>query len=219
MKLLKLDARGIVSHLIMGIASVGIVVVVIFVVVLNANHHSTKSVNQAASKASSSSATSKLGSSSPVQKVSTVAGTPGTSTSTPVKSTTTPQTKPTTSPNPNPSPTPSPAETPLHALTTIIADLENGISAQVTANSVDVPGPISTAQARPIVFTVNGQVYFAYTQGTPPNFNTSPSQTASSMAIVSATVSGAPLISAYLDKTNGLTDPNYHSDGYSTGGN
>ncbi len=106
----------------------------------------------------------------------------------------------------------------INALTSLITNMENGSQANVTANNVSVPGPITTAQARPIVFTYNGQTYFAYRQGQPADFNTTPSQTANSMAIVTATVNGAALTQAHLDKANNLVDPDFQVVGYSTGG-
>jgi hypothetical protein len=154
-------------------------------------------------------------STTPAQKVTTTTSPPAASTSTTTPTTTT--TTSTTSSSPTPQPT---AQTPLSALTAIITGLDNGTGfANVTSTSVTVPGPISNAQARPIVFTVNGQTYFAYTQGQEPNFNTTPAQTANSMAVVSATVSNPSLTQGHIDKTNLLVDENEEAVGYSTGGN
>lgn len=122
---------------------------------------------------------------------------------------------------PSPAPAPTPSQTPLSVLTSLISALDNGSQLNVTASSVSVPGPITSAQARPIVFTANGQVYFAYTQGHAPNFTTSAAQTAGTMAIVNATVSNPPLVQAHLDKAANLVDPNSsgYLVGYSVGGN
>ncbi|MDB5170715.1 MAG: hypothetical protein JWO35_409 [Candidatus Saccharibacteria bacterium] len=120
--------------------------------------------------------------------------------------------------SPSPSTPAAQTQTPLSVLTAIIANLQNGISADVTASTIAVPGPIGTAQARPIVFTANGQAYFAYTQGQKPNFNMTPSQTASTMAIVTASQNVA-FVKAHLDKLNNLVDPDITAVGYSTGGN
>jgi len=143
---------------------------------------------------------------------------PGTTTST--SSNITAQSSPPSSSSGSSAPATTPTQTPLSALTAIITDLDNGTaSANVTASSVTVPGPISNATARPIVFSVNGQTYFAYTQEQEPIFSTSASQTANSMAIVSATVGGPTLTQAHLDKTGILVDENEEAVGYSTGGN
>lgn len=133
--------------------------------------------------------------------------------------------KPTSTPVPVtvPASTPPPVQpqTPLSVLTSVIAGLGNGQATQTTTANVAIPGPISTTQGRPIVFTANGQTYFAYTQGQKPNFNTTPAQTASTMAIVAepASDSGVTLTSAYLDKGSILVDPDQTAVGYSTGGN
>jgi hypothetical protein len=114
----------------------------------------------------------------------------------------------------------APVITPLSALTSIISGLQNGtVQATVPAGNVTVPGPISDAQARPIVFTVNGQRYFAYTQGSKPDFSLSASQLANSMALV-PTSTNPSLVWAYIDKAGFLTA--YDLSGYvgfSTGGN
>jgi len=83
-----------------------------------------------------------------------------------------------------------------------------------------IPGPISDATGQPIVFTANGQTYFAYTQEQQPNFNTTPAQTASTMAIVAepAADSGVALSQAHLDKTGILVDEDELAVGYSSGG-
>ena len=124
--------------------------------------------------------------------------------------------------NPTPPATPlAPPATPLSALTTIITNLKNNTAgaAQVTATNVNVAGPIGTATAQPIVFSVNGTVYFAYTQGTKPNFNQTAAQTANSMAITTGNINGVSLSQAHLDKSNNLVDENITAVGFSTGGN
>lgn len=107
--------------------------------------------------------------------------------------------------------------TPLSALTNIITNLDNGVSTQVTASAVTIPGPISNATGRPIVFSVSGQTYYAYTQEQEPNFSTTAAQTASTMAIVNGT-KGVSVTPAYLDKGGILVDPNQVAVGFSTGG-
>ena len=135
--------------------------------------------------------------------------TTGSSASTPTSSSTTTTTAPT------------PTVTPLSALTTIITNLNNNTAqaAQVTSTSVDVAGPIGTAHARPIVFSVNGTVYFAYTQGTKPKFSQTAAQTAGSMAITTGSLSGLSLLQAHIDKSGNLVDENFVAVGFSTGGN
>lgn len=72
-----------------------------------------------------------------------------------------------------------------------------------------------TYLGRPIVFTLNGQTYFAYTQDTPPNFGTSPSVTAASMTIVSTSDSGVNLSPAHIDSSDNLINANGVEVGYS----
>ncbi len=170
----------------------------------------TQSKSDASTVAASTSANTSL-------STSAKPATAQTKTTTSAKSNITPT--PTASQAASNSSTPATDQSPLSVLTTLITSMDSGASATVTASSVSVPGPISTAQARPIVFTANGQTYFAYTQGHAPNFNLTPSQTANTMAIVSATVSGPTLTSAHLDKSNNLVDPNFQVVGYSTSGN
>jgi hypothetical protein len=135
-----------------------------------------------------------------------------------VQQATTPSQAPGTSVANNTPPTPS--ETPLSALTAVITYLEEGQSADITASSVVIPGPIGDATGQPIVFIANNQTYFAYTQEQEPNFNTTPAQTAATMAIVvePAADSGVTLSQAHLDKTGLLVDENELAVGYSTGG-
>ena len=106
----------------------------------------------------------------------------------------------------------------LNGLTTLVASLQKGGQANVTAAAVTVPGPITNASARPLVFTVNGVIYFAYTQGSAPNFNHTSAAVAKTFAIVPATVKSPKLIGAHLDKLNNLVDANFKLAGYSTGG-
>lgn len=136
----------------------------------------------------------------------------------PVQHTITPSQTPVT-PETN-TPSPVPTQTPLSALTTVIDNLESGQSADITLNAVLIPGPITDATGQPIVFTANGQTYFAYTQEQEPNFNTTPSQTASTMAIVPepATDNDLVLSLANLDKSGILVDENGLAVGYSSGG-
>jgi len=145
---------------------------------------------------------------------------PGTISATKTSTTTTRTTSGTTTTAPASSVSPAAAATPLSVLTGIITNLDNGVSgAQVTASSITVAGPISNASARPLVFTVNGKTYIAYTQSQAPNFNQSAAQTAATMAIVPETSSVGSLEYAHLDKSNNLVDQNSAAVGYSTGGN
>jgi hypothetical protein len=136
-----------------------------------------------------------------------------------------PVVKPTPAPAPAPIPAPSPppvqTQTPLSVLTGIIAGLNNGQEAEITAVNVALAGPVSTGQGQPLVFTASGQTYFAYTQEQAPNFNTTAAQTASTMAIVPepAADSGVALTQAHIDKGNLLVDENEEGVGYCTGGN
>jgi len=112
-------------------------------------------------------------------------------------------------------------ETPLRALTSVIAGLEQGKQAKVSAHDIDIPGPIGTAKGEPIVFKVGKQTYLAYTQEHEPNFNQKrPIDVASDMAIVKepTTDAGMPLTEAHLDKQGILVNENEIAVGYSTGG-
>ena len=108
-------------------------------------------------------------------------------------------------------------QTPLSTLTTIITNLDNGVSTQVTASPVTIPGPIGDATGQPIVFTVSGHTYYAYRQEQEPDFSTTAAQTASTMAIVNGT-KGISLTPAYIDKGGILVDPDNQAVGFSTGG-
>lgn len=202
---------------------VGIVVIaglaLVFTLVLRSNN---KSSNKTSTPATSQTTVSKNTNSTTQQPASQAqpSGQSSTGTSIANKSTgTTPSTKQTQPSSASQSPA-SPTQTPLSALTTLVENLEKGSPVNITASNVSVPGPVSTAQARPIVFSVNNQTYFAYRQGQAPNFTTTPSVTANSMAIVVAT--GSPsLVQAHLDKAGNLVDPNISNTlvGYSQGGN
>jgi hypothetical protein len=109
-------------------------------------------------------------------------------------------------------------QTPLSVLTAIISSLETGGSVEVAAVNTEIPGPISDATGRPIVFTVGEQTYFAYSQEQGPNFTTTPADTASSMAIVPTNDSSISLTTAHLEKGSVLVDQNEVAVGYSTGG-
>ncbi len=110
--------------------------------------------------------------------------------------------------------------TALSTLISIITKLKNGSAdAKVTTSSVEVPGPISTAHARPNVFTLNGKTFFAYTQTYAPDFSQSASTLANQMSLISATVKNPALTSAHLDKSGNLVDASIVAVGFSTGGN
>jgi hypothetical protein len=113
----------------------------------------------------------------------------------------------------------TPAANPTTALTALVTSIKSGQNGQVTATSVTVSGPITDARARPLVFSVNGTVYFAYTQGSAPNFNQTVSQIVDSMAIVKGSISGISLSNARVDKAGNLVDENSSLVGFSTGGN
>jgi hypothetical protein len=193
--------------------------------VINHNHKNTKADNLTSAKTTSKSSTTpqiKSATTSPVAVSTKSTGTTSTptatkSTATSVKATSTTPTSSSSSSSSSSTPA-APAATPLSTLTSIISSLDVGGTANVTASTVTVPGPITNATARPIVFSLNGQTYYAYTQESPPNFNTSASQTASSMALVTASA-GASLTTGHLDKTGILVDQNEAAVGYSTGGN
>ncbi|MDB5185202.1 MAG: hypothetical protein JWN38_1010 [Candidatus Saccharibacteria bacterium] len=113
----------------------------------------------------------------------------------------------------------APAATPLSTLTKIITNINANVGTNYTTlKKVTVPGPITDGTAQPLVFTLNGQMYFAYTQTTPPNFNTTAATTAASMAIVKATVSNPALETVHIDKSGNLVDEYLVKVGYSTGG-
>ena len=123
------------------------------------------------------------------------------------------------SPGPSPvsSPPPVSTQTPLEALTAICEQLDDGGQANVTTAAITLPGPITNATGRPLVFSVDGHTYFAYTQETKPDFNQAAAQTAGSMAIVPASGSYS-LTSAHLDKSANLVDENETAVGFSVGG-
>lgn len=229
MKHRPLDNRGF-THYVAVLAVVTVAVIGgVFVMVLKA-HNSTNARSAQASNTTSNSSSTGSSQKSPTEQT-TANASPSNSSKTNApstqKTTTTSTSKSTASTGSSPASsstpaaTPAPTQTPLSVLTTLITNLDNGAQVSITTSAVTVPGPISNAQARPIVFTANGKVYFAYRQGSAPNFTTSASQTASSMAIVAATVSNPPLEQAHLDKAANLVDPNISNNlvGYSQGGN
>ena len=117
-------------------------------------------------------------------------------------------------------PTPK-QETPLQALTNVVAGLEKGGQAEITANAISIPGPISEAQGQPLVFQDGNNAYFAFTQDNAANFDQKrPPDVASDMAIVKEPSSDANISteSAHLNKTGQLVDANGTAVGYSTGG-
>lgn len=126
----------------------------------------------------------------------------------------------TTSPSSSPSkfsPKISPPITPLSALTTLITNVNDGQEAKVTSEPVALPSPGTHAHGRPLVFEANGQTYFAYTETTKPDFNTTPQQTAASMIIIKATVTNPSLSPANIDKSGELVDIRFNTVGYSVG--
>ena len=139
-----------------------------------------------------------------------------TATTTP-KSTT--ATTPTSNSNPSPEQTPIATSSPLGVLASLIDSIQNGTQGQVTTSSVAVAGPVSTAHARPLVFTAQGKTYYAYTQGVKPNFNQDALKLAQSMAITPLSGTKPALTYAHLDKSGNLVDSNFALVGYSTGGN
>jgi len=120
-----------------------------------------------------------------------------------------------------PSPTPTPTTvTALSTLTDLLQTLIKGGTANVTASAVTIPGPKTDATGQPLVFTFNGVTYFAYNQGTAPNFDKyTPAQLAASFALVKATVNNPALSPAHVDKNTNLVDANGTAVGFSTGGN
>ena len=230
MKSQKLNTLGIAHVAVIAVVFTGFIVAGTFTLVLHA-HNSNKSSNASITSDKSSATQSKLhasnssseshASTQDTQAPSQPAKSSPAST-TPQPATKSTQTKPkTVAPTTATklSSTPSSTVTPLSALTAVLANLLNGGTAQVTANTVAVPGPITTAQAQPIVFTANGHSYYAYRQGQAPDFNASASSIANTMAIVTANTSGVALSGAHLDKAGNLVDANSHAAGYSIGGN
>jgi hypothetical protein len=175
---------------------------------------SATSSSSSSASAPSSSASTQSSPTSPASTSSSSSSKTSSSSSQSSSSSNTPQTS-------SASPPTQTTVTPLSALTSVISGLDNGVAAQITASNVTLAGPIGNAQGQPIVFTANGETYFAYTQGQKPNFNQSASATASSMAIMAepSSDSGVVLASANLDKGGILVDSNQEAVGYSTGGN
>lgn len=109
----------------------------------------------------------------------------------------------------------------FNALTQVITGLEQGKQADVVANNINVPGSISDAIGRPLVFRVGNQTYYAYTQGHEPNFDQKRAgDVANGMAIVEKpkTDSQISLGTAHLNKDGVLVDQNMLAVGYSIGG-
>jgi cytoskeletal protein RodZ len=227
---LKSDEEGF-SHLII-LLSVLVIVAISSVAYEVASHH--KSTTQASLNQTKTSANRESNKLSPSSAQTSTLSTATSSPSSTSPSTTTSSTKSSTaSSNRTTTGTSSPsaatsnsspvsATSPLSVLTSIIAGLDNGSqSAQVTVSNVTIPGPIRDATGRPIVFSINGKQYFAYSQSSAPNFNQSASATAGTMAIIPATVSITSFSQTHLDKANNLVDENSSglNVGYSSGGN
>jgi len=228
----KLNSRGF-AHQVILIAVVNITIIggVLLTVIKTNNRSTAKSKLTTVSKNASSNnkqstsdkSQSELPTSNTTTSPTSTSSTPTTtdpksSTSNSSNSSTAPAPAP--APAPTPAPTPAPVQTPLSALTDLISDLlVNRKQANITANPVTVAGPISDAIARPIVFTANGQTYFAYHQGSAIKFNMSASELANSMAITIAT--GNPLLElSGIGKVGYLVDSNSmnYLVGYSIGG-
>lgn len=229
MKVQKLGTQGFAHVLALGAISGLLIISGVFALVLKAHHNASTKANLAAAHKSSA---LKGSLNSPSKSNSNLTTTPSQQSASHQASTTTSSTassKPTTSqprstaaPQASNAPaasTPAPAPaTTLSTLTSILTNLKNGSQVNVTASTITVAGPISDAHARPIVFTFNGQTYYAYRQGQPADFTASPSQTANTMAITTGSASVATT-QAHLDKAANLVDPNFQVVGYSTGGN
>jgi cytoskeletal protein RodZ len=227
MKDTRLNSKGFAHHVVL-LAIVAVMVTGgVFATVIRVNNNSNAKNSQNTSDGSADSK-NKLGADGKSQsELSTANGsddsanstTPSSNTPAPTP-TTTPSTPTTTPKNNSTTPSNAPTETPLSVLIALITKLKNGeAGVYITANAVTIPGPINDATARPIVFTANGQKYFAYRQGSAPNFNTSPTETANTMAIVSAT--GSPsLEDGRLNKVGNLVDQSSmgYLVGYSEGG-
>lgn len=226
MKIRQHGANGFAHYTILAAAVMAVAIVGVFVLVLR--HSGTPKANlETASTAShsptklSTSAQTTSGASSASPTTSQSAGsTTTTKSSTAKTSTGTRSTSASSSSSSGSSDTTqAKAETPTQALTDIINSLNAGGLANVTATSVSVPAAVSgTVSARPIVFTVNGATYFAYTRVNPPNFNTDASTTVNSMVIVPASGSYS-LVTAYVGKTGYLTGPNSEYVGYTPSSN
>lgn len=224
MKNNRLQTQGFAHY---ALALVIVVVAVIglsFAVVVKRNHDASIKSNQTASYQNNTDSKNKLSTNTTPQSnlpVSSGASNTGPSPIATKPSNPAPNNTGTSQPSSStPVSNPKTPQSPLAVLTTLIANLDNGSQINVTASPVTVPGPITDAKARPIVFTANGQTYFAYTQGKAPDFTASASTTANTMAVVNATVSNPPLVQAHLDKVGNLVDPNFSDTlvAYSQGG-
>jgi len=104
-----------------------------------------------------------------------------------------------------------------NALDRVVTNLENGGHVEVSANNIYLPGVIGTAIGRPLVLSADGQNYFAYAQGQPPNFNQKqPADVISNMAIVNEPASNLsnPLEEAHLNKKGILVNANQTAVGF-----
>jgi hypothetical protein len=217
MNIRKLNNRG-VAHLL-------IIVVVVVVVITGAGILVFK---DSRSHSNLDNQTSRTGTHKQAKVSSSASSTsgvaPATGSPTPIVSTTPKATsKSSTSSSTSHAAAPSPTSTPVSistCLTNVISGLDNGDSVNITSTAITVPGPISDATGRPIVFKCNGKTYFAYHQGSAANFSASASTVASTMAYPSASGSYS-LTTAHLDKSGNLVDESFsgYLVGYSQGGN
>lgn len=112
---------------------------------------------------------------------------------------------------------------PLTALTGVIKRLEEGGSVTVPAKSIELADAIGTAKGRPIEFTDGDQTYFAYRQGSKPDFHASPQAVAASMAIMDAQFPSdsnkLPSVTAHLNSNHELVAGSKHTPvGFAVGG-
>jgi len=112
--------------------------------------------------------------------------------------------------------------TPPRELVREITALDKGGQVDVTATEVKIPGPVGGAGGRPIIYEdgKGGNYYAAYTQGHEPDFKLTPSETASTMAIVDLGPNyQEQVVGAHLNKLGELvTVDNTQTVGYSVGG-
>ncbi len=204
------------AHAMIVIAVVVVALIVVIGVIVVRNNKKTNDKNSITNKTSqttkdNNSTKTSESKASPLAAQSTFVSSPAASKPATSSSGSTGSTTPTTNP--------TPAATPTTALTALVTSLKSGQNGQVTSTSVTVSGPITDATARPLVFSVNGTVYFAYKQGSSPNFTQTVSQIVDSMAIVKGSISGISLSNARVDKVGNLVDENSNTVGFSTGGN
>ena len=221
MNIVKLNTKGI-THLVVLAVAVAVVIGGIGVAVFKASHHSTNLSNAATHH--SSSQQSKLNSDASHASAITPAATPSassvkptTTTKSPAKTTGSSGSSSSSTTQTQTTPPPPPPTPVVTCLTTAISNLDNGASVNITSSAVTVPGPVGDATARPIVFSCNGQSYFAYHQGSAANFNTPAATTANTMAYPAASGSYT-LTQAHLDKAGNLVDEDENGSqvGYST---